>query len=913
MIMKIYKKFTLIALFVIFNLSPLFATNYYVDAVNGNNTNTGLSETTALASIQNAANLTNPGDNVFIMNGTYTEVNGNSKGHQCVLTITRSGSESGGYITYKNYPGHKPKLSALNCVWGCVEIYASYIKFQGMELEGTNSSITYDYAKSVFDEYLAGARDWTKIGKVNINGLVVNGVDHVYVTNCTVRDFSGGGINFERVDYAFIENNTVYNNAWYMMYAGSGISLFHSRDVDNNTTDYKNFVRGNICYNNKCLIPWASGSQPYKLSDGNGIIIDNNTNSQLRDPVNKPPYKGRTLVENNISYNNGGGGVHVYTCANVDVINNTAFNNGTVVGYPEMDASSCTNVKIYNNIMYARTGGNTNGNDNGTYNYNVYFNGASFKRGSNDIVADPKFVKLPTITAGIADGSTANFRLQNTSPALNNGSNTAGQFSPIDILEIARPVGFSTDMGAYEYPTVIPRTEIVIKQGTTEIVDNTGTFDFGDVASTTPKIVTFTIENIGDLALNLTGTPKVVVTGTGFSIETDAPAIVAAGGSATFQVKLTPTTTAGVLTGTISIANDDTSENPFNFAITGYGYDGTKALQNITFNELPLKVIGDSDFEPGATSSSALTVTFTSSKTSVASITPDGKIRLVAAGTVTITASQAGDATTNMAKPVSQLLTVTPVLPAQGVNMITNPTFDTDLSGWSFANKGGATATAVAAIQPGYNGNVVKLTTTALGTGSSIDNVQYSTNVFLVKDRKYLIQFKGSADANRNISLILIMNASPYTYLLSKTAALTPSPFTFGEYAYTSTYTGSVAFRFFVASNTIPVYIDDVSIIELIPTAINDLDGNKQVGLEVFPNPASNSLKVNYDGFAGKSGRIEIIDLLGRIVYTKTITNNIEGKNTIELNLDDIQNGIYMVRIQEKNGLAKTSKFIISK
>ncbi|MDA3867382.1 MAG: right-handed parallel beta-helix repeat-containing protein, partial [Salinivirgaceae bacterium] len=447
---NIYLKISvLICLCMTLFLSSANATNYYVSALTGDDNNSGLSESQAFATIQSAADLTNSGDNVFIMNGTYSEVNQNSKWHQCVLTITRSGDANDGYITYKNYPGHSPKLSAVDCVWGCVEIYASYIKFDGLELVGTNASITYTYAKSVFDEYCAGGRDWNKIGKVNINGLVVNGVDHVYLSNCIVRDFSGGGIAVERVDYAYIEYNTVYNNAWYMMYAGSGISLFHSRDIDTNTTAYKNIIRGNITYGNKCLIPWASGSQPYSLSDGNGIIIDNNTNSQ----IGATPYHGRTLVENNVSYNNGGGGVHGYTCANVDIINNTAYNNGTNVGYPEIDGNQCTNTKIYNNIMYARTGGDCNGNNaNVTYNYNIYYNGTYYRAGANDLEnQDPKFA-----SKGL-DGN-ADFSLQSTSPGINSGSTISGQYSAIDILGTTRPQGSASDRGAYEVATVSNRT-----------------------------------------------------------------------------------------------------------------------------------------------------------------------------------------------------------------------------------------------------------------------------------------------------------------------------------------------------------------------------------------------------------------------------------------------------------------------
>jgi len=74
----------------------LWATDYYVDAVNGNNSNSGLSTILAKQTIQSAANLTLPGDTVYIMNGTYevTSVNGN------VLNMTRSGAP-GQYITFK--------------------------------------------------------------------------------------------------------------------------------------------------------------------------------------------------------------------------------------------------------------------------------------------------------------------------------------------------------------------------------------------------------------------------------------------------------------------------------------------------------------------------------------------------------------------------------------------------------------------------------------------------------------------------------------------------------------------------------------------------------------------------------------------------------------------------------------------
>jgi len=80
--------------------------------------------------------------------------------------------------------------------------------------------------------------------------------------------------------------------------------------------------------------------------------------------------------------------------------------------------------------------------------------------------------------------------------------------------------------------------------------------------------------------------------------------------------------------------------------------------QTITFGSLPSKIVGDADFNPGATSSSGLTVSYSSSNTAVATIV-SGMIHIVGAGTSVITASQAGNTLYNSATPVQQTLTVT--------------------------------------------------------------------------------------------------------------------------------------------------------------------------------------------------------------------------------------------------------------
>jgi autotransporter-associated beta strand protein len=100
------------------------------------------------------------------------------------------------------------------------------------------------------------------------------------------------------------------------------------------------------------------------------------------------------------------------------------------------------------------------------------------------------------------------------------------------------------------------------------------------------------------------------------------------------------------------------------FQITYQGGTGNDVVltvsqrsQTITFNALPAKTVGDADFNPGATASSGLLVSYISSNTAVATIV-NGNIHIVGVGSTTITASQAGDATFVAASSVAQILLV---------------------------------------------------------------------------------------------------------------------------------------------------------------------------------------------------------------------------------------------------------------
>ncbi len=83
-----------------------------------------------------------------------------------------------------------------------------------------------------------------------------------------------------------------------------------------------------------------------------------------------------------------------------------------------------------------------------------------------------------------------------------------------------------------------------------------------------------------------------------------------------------------------------------------------KKSQNITFPAFSGHSVGDDDFDPGATTTSNLQISYTSANRAVATIV-NGKIHIVNAGSSVITATQSGNANFKAATAVKQTLTVT--------------------------------------------------------------------------------------------------------------------------------------------------------------------------------------------------------------------------------------------------------------
>jgi parallel beta-helix repeat protein len=380
------------------------------------------------ATIQQALAVVEPGDTILVGAGQYVDPQG--------IAVKKSGKPDA-WIKIKAAPGARPKLVSSN--WSGIELAygVSYIEIDGFELEWVrHPSLPLPHGVGIAPMYAA---------------------HHIRMLNNVVHGFGTAGIASLDSDYMYVEGNVIYNTSKTSPYGGSCISLCRSFNFDDNP-GYHNVVRKNICFDNELLqsTSVASGGNGHALTDGNGIIIDVFDRSRA-NPLKKhtedrngplTPYYGRTLVENNLLYDNGGRGIHVFRSSNVDVVNNTGYMNqkSADINAGEYTAIEARNVVFLNNIGYALKGKRANAQDGSSkviWKDNLFFNHTDAMIHDGIIEADPLFVS-PGLTASY---KTNDFRLKAGSPALGKGNAKAG--ATVDIKGVQRPTK-SLDLGAYQ-------------------------------------------------------------------------------------------------------------------------------------------------------------------------------------------------------------------------------------------------------------------------------------------------------------------------------------------------------------------------------------------------------------------------------------------------------------------------------
>jgi hypothetical protein len=303
-------------------------TNYYVNAATGSDTNPG-TQAQPWATIQHAnGNVSKSGPGSWCVNvapGTYSTFNG---------SLTEGGNgpaSSSGYLVYRCTA---PGFTTGNRLGGCV------ITNNGKALcAGNNCGGSYPNYM-IFDgfSFLAtgGPSAYAFLGCTGTNTLTVaSGCHHWVFINNVVSRYAQSGIQHGDTEYWIVNHNWIFANSdpndCPSGVSGSGISLVVPKPVSGYTPtadDLSNPKFGIYGTNNPFHF-WVEWNVVYNnvegcASDGNGIILD--TFDTYNGNTINYPYQ--TLVAFNITFNNGGSGVHVFDSSNVTEANNSAFNNG---------------------------------------------------------------------------------------------------------------------------------------------------------------------------------------------------------------------------------------------------------------------------------------------------------------------------------------------------------------------------------------------------------------------------------------------------------------------------------------------------------------------------------------------------------------------------------------------------------
>ena len=490
--------------------SVMSSQDYYVDD-QGNDSNPG-SESLPFRTINNAIEAVEAGGTIYVMDGIYRNENagvplisfyedstqqdsaennyvysnGENLNNPHVVTINKSGNETDGYITLKNYPNHKPKI--IFDGQGGIKLgpNANYVIVEGFEVEGPSQHITYAQAimnrrnRITLKESLnQNNNNYSYFSGKGIWG----GYDphhHIIIRNNVVHDTPGSGIRFNDSDHITIENNTIYNTTWWTSSASSAVVFAETIAIseEDNTDEIKMIIRGNTVYNNWNRIPFYMSSFPDNAqppsadygSAGYSTILDG---QGLYVTRSDPNYNGTFLFENNLCVNNGKNGINFdrSNASSALIRNNTIYFNGahdlvqdiseSVEGNPRhggqkvagIKANYVNNVTVVNNIVETRFGNYSalelfNVEGSRFVNNNIFVNGSiswGENNPSNMINVSPEFVnptELSDDASVMSDWETymdnVDFSLQSTSPGINAGMS---EYSPqLDILGNARPV-----------------------------------------------------------------------------------------------------------------------------------------------------------------------------------------------------------------------------------------------------------------------------------------------------------------------------------------------------------------------------------------------------------------------------------------------------------------------------------------
>jgi parallel beta-helix repeat protein len=548
--------------------------------------------------------------------------------------------------------------------------------------------------------FTISGRSWVTVNGFSVTGTSSFGItvtnsshitlsgNHVSYSGHPVSGQTKSGIRLSNVTDSLVSSNTADHNSY------AGIEL--------NSGSTRNEVRGNLTFNN--ARGYERAAPGIRLYSAPGNTVDANVSHHNEDSgIEAYSGSNNSLIYNNVTYNNGDHGIDNLTCTGQRIIGNSAYKNVTAginVEGTSTGATLANNISVDNGIKSPRThsdirieAGSTAGT---TMDYDVvystvpdtiliwsstsYSSLAAFQAASGQEAhgsqADPRW----------ASPSTGDFHLTAGSPAIDSGNSGASGQPSADVEGNSRVDDPGTqdtgagpraydDRGAYEFqpapPPDVPAAALTVTPSAGAVpfdatVDASASTD-GDA---TP-IATYTFD-FGD------GSPAV-------GPQAGATATHAYTAAGAYTVRVTVTDTGGLSSSATQqvTASAELADAPPNAALNVAPSSGTAPLEatadasgSTDTDATPIATygfdFGDGSPAVGPQADATATHAFT------------------AAGTYTLTLTVTD--TGGLSSTASAQVVVTAL-----ANLVGNPGFETDLSGWNMSGSGSNISLARAA------------------------------------------------------------------------------------------------------------------------------------------------------------------------------------------------------------------------
>lgn len=309
-------------------------------ALSGSDSNTGTS-TSPFRTLRRAAQTVLPGQTIFVRGGEYRNSEygqpWGGRTEASLVRITRPGTAAQPIIL-RPFGNEYAKLTS--DVSGIAMQGADYWTIQGFEIAGIAQSLNFDIA---MDNWWSDA-----INPLSGRGLPASNSDHLVLRNLIVHDFPGVGISVNEAEFVNVQDNIVYNNAWWSTGGVHGISL-SDLETSNATNAAQQTVvmSGNMAFGNQSLIISHVFSKDFvklEVDEGNGLHLQNN----------RATFQGRALIENNLAMWNGKSGLGFNTFDRATVRRNGFYLNARIVNTGEISLQSTAAETIENNLFHPR-------------------------------------------------------------------------------------------------------------------------------------------------------------------------------------------------------------------------------------------------------------------------------------------------------------------------------------------------------------------------------------------------------------------------------------------------------------------------------------------------------------------------------------------------------------------------------